>query len=202
MEQIQRSSVKMITGPEHVIRGEADRAEMFSLEMKTLRGILSMHQPCGVRPPALRETSKLPSAGWHGAREHGWRHGSVKQQENNYGNGRNIMYSAGKNILQSHFLGISGGIALKGLWSKDKSTLDKVHLEASVAVDEVHAAAVLRHRHSDDSLEIKYEALEVEGQLMDDVDDGAPRGVAKVRKAYPPRITTTSTRKKRRVTVV
>ncbi|KAK4813348.1 hypothetical protein QYF61_026644 [Mycteria americana] len=33
------------------------------------------------------------------------------------------------------------GIALKGLWSKDKSTLDKVHLEASVAVDEVHAAA-------------------------------------------------------------
>ncbi|KAK4827001.1 hypothetical protein QYF61_013101 [Mycteria americana] len=32
-------------------------------------------------------------------------------------------------------------IALKGLWSKDKSTLDKVHLEASVAVDEVHAAA-------------------------------------------------------------
>ncbi|KAK4811271.1 hypothetical protein QYF61_023323 [Mycteria americana] len=32
-------------------------------------------------------------------------------------------------------------IALKGLWSKDKSTLDKVHLEASVAVNEVHAAA-------------------------------------------------------------
>ncbi|KAK4822216.1 hypothetical protein QYF61_011857 [Mycteria americana] len=28
-----------------------------------------------------------------------------------------------------------------GLWSKDKSTLDKVHLEVSVAVDEVHAAA-------------------------------------------------------------
>ncbi|KAK4821271.1 hypothetical protein QYF61_017149 [Mycteria americana] len=33
------------------------------------------------------------------------------------------------------------GIALKGLWPKDKSTLDKVRLEASVAVDEVHAAA-------------------------------------------------------------
>ncbi|KAK4810508.1 hypothetical protein QYF61_004288, partial [Mycteria americana] len=36
---------------------------------------------------------------------------------------------------------ISIGIALKGLWSKDKSTLDKVRLEASVAVDKVHAAA-------------------------------------------------------------
>ncbi|KAK4811032.1 hypothetical protein QYF61_015736 [Mycteria americana] len=35
----------------------------------------------------------------------------------------------------------SWSIPLKGLWSKDKSTLDKVHLEASVAVDEVHAAA-------------------------------------------------------------
>ncbi|KAK4812837.1 hypothetical protein QYF61_022061 [Mycteria americana] len=35
----------------------------------------------------------------------------------------------------------TGGIPLKGLWSKDKSTLDKVHLVASVAVDKVHAAA-------------------------------------------------------------
>ncbi|KAK4805239.1 hypothetical protein QYF61_014747 [Mycteria americana] len=34
----------------------------------------------------------------------------------------------------------SGGIPLKGLWPKDKSTLDKVHLEAPVAVDKVHAA--------------------------------------------------------------
>ncbi|KAK4806860.1 hypothetical protein QYF61_012581, partial [Mycteria americana] len=33
------------------------------------------------------------------------------------------------------------GIPLKGLWPMDMSTLDKVHLEASVAVDEVHAAA-------------------------------------------------------------
>ncbi|KAK4806310.1 hypothetical protein QYF61_008496 [Mycteria americana] len=35
----------------------------------------------------------------------------------------------------------TGGIPLKGLWPKDKSTLDKVHLKASVAVDKVHAAA-------------------------------------------------------------
>ncbi|KAK4818459.1 hypothetical protein QYF61_013665 [Mycteria americana] len=46
------------------------------------------------------------------------------------------------------------GIPLKGLWSKDKSTLDKVHLEASVAVDEVHAAAGAEEAgrgHSQDS---------------------------------------------------
>ncbi|KAK4816221.1 hypothetical protein QYF61_013459 [Mycteria americana] len=34
------------------------------------------------------------------------------------------------------------GLPLNGLWRKDKSMLDKVHLKASVAVDEVHAAAV------------------------------------------------------------
>ncbi|KAK4825527.1 hypothetical protein QYF61_000104, partial [Mycteria americana] len=31
----------------------------------------------------------------------------------------------------------TGGIALKGLWPKGKSTLEKVHLEASVAVHEI-----------------------------------------------------------------
>ncbi|KAK4810855.1 hypothetical protein QYF61_008827 [Mycteria americana] len=40
-----------------------------------------------------------------------------------------------------YWTGWNSGIPLKGLWPKDKSTLDKVHLEASVAVDEVHAAA-------------------------------------------------------------
>lgn len=35
------------------------------------------------------------------------------QQENNYGNLRNIMHSAGQNILQSHYLGISGGRSIQ-----------------------------------------------------------------------------------------
>ncbi|KAK4807003.1 hypothetical protein QYF61_000332 [Mycteria americana] len=68
---------------------------------------------------------------------------------------KNMLYTAaGKNgptwslcVLVSAeteliFFVAAAGIALKGLWPKDKSTLDKVHLEASVAVDKVHAAAV------------------------------------------------------------
>ena len=33
------------------------------------------------------------------------------------------------------YVSAAAGVPLKGLWPKDKSTLEKVHLEASVAVD-------------------------------------------------------------------
>ncbi|KAK4805868.1 hypothetical protein QYF61_025735 [Mycteria americana] len=55
--------------------------------------------------------------------------------------GHSVLVSAEIELI---FFIVAAGIPLKGLWSKDKSTLDKVHLEASVAVDEVHAAAGTR----------------------------------------------------------
>lgn len=44
------------------------------LSIRAFQLSVSRHQPCGVRALALSETSKLPGAGWHGAREHSWQH--------------------------------------------------------------------------------------------------------------------------------
>jgi len=39
------------------------------------------------------------------------------QQGNNYGNVRNIMHTAGKNVLQSHYLHISGSRVYTTTWA-------------------------------------------------------------------------------------
>ncbi|KAK4830233.1 hypothetical protein QYF61_009300 [Mycteria americana] len=156
LEQGQRRAVKMIRGVEHVSNEERLRElGLFSLEKSRLRGHLIM--AFQYLKKAYKKDGERVFTGACSDRTRG---NSFKLKEGRFRLDTRKKFFIMKvvrhwtrlpRVVNAPSLEVSkvrldgalknlidvSGIPLKGLWPKDKSTLEKVHLEASVAVHEV-----------------------------------------------------------------